>query len=182
MFRRHLLAIGASGMLRGLCVDYARDGQIVTVVARTKESLAKMEAKGVAGLFGVSVDYRNGEALRSSLLDAQERRGPFGVSVAWLREDVAALSNIVEFLCTFAPSSHLFHIKGSASANWPSIKKDPRCQGFEYHQILLGSVKTALGRRWLTHPEIVSGVKRAIQDGTRVATVGERTDQEESLD
>ena len=181
----HVLAVGATGMLRPACVALARDASALTAVARTARSLARLgdELAGtVVAYRAVPLDHRRTDALRSAVRDAIEAHGPASLILAWVHADspaaplalareAAEASDLVRFV----------HVLGSAAGD-PEADLETLATpfhavpGLQYQQVVLGFEAEGVGpdrrSRWLRDAEISSGVLAAIASRSPLHVVG----------
>lgn len=168
----HVLVVGGTGMLKGATLWLAGEGHTVTLVARRPEKLGDMTR-----INPLALDYRNDAALAEALQGAIERFGPIGLAVCWIHGAKAptALDTVAQALARAGSPFRLIHVRGSAAAQpdtppGPGLAEPPApCR---YQQVVLGWQETETGTRWLTHPEISSGVINAIQADTAQTEIG----------
>ena len=172
-----LLTIGATGMLAKAVVALAENAAEVISVARTKESLFKLEADIVAEhgsrspkLSSIPFDYQKQEELRRKIGELINNRDL--LALVWMHGETESngVINLAQMLAEIGSScTQLWHVVGSGTARhvrtgvvegaFPDFDGIPR---LDYRRIILGSVKEGAGRRWLTHDEISSAVLEAI--------------------
>ena len=83
----HMLVVGGTGMLAGVCLALAERGAEVSVIARDRqrlEALAERAAEAAGAIHPVPVDYTDEEALAVALGQARAERGPIALAVAWV--------------------------------------------------------------------------------------------------
>ncbi len=162
-------------MLSRLCIDLVSQGITVAVVARTPESLERLQQKS-RGLEGrvvpMALNYHNRDRLSHWIAHFQLMEGPLDVVVAWIHYPA------VPVLETIAAEVHayrhipwqLVHVVGSQNAMEPfSWRPSPPAQ---YQQVTLGFKIESGTSRWLTDQEIVNGVYAAIVDRRDFSVVG----------
>lgn len=162
----HVLVVGGSGMLRGLCLALAGRGRTVTVIGRTPQRLSRLvkESNGLPGsIHALAVDYRDDDRLRRALETVTPKFGTITLAAVWVHSTAPqAPYSVAEFV-----QGRYFHVLGSAVAD-PSRPDDTRRAHFEaipaivYHEVILGFVPGPFGSRWLTDDEICAGVLQAI--------------------
>jgi NAD(P)-dependent dehydrogenase (short-subunit alcohol dehydrogenase family) len=70
----HDLVVGGTGMLSQLCVELARAGRKVSVLARDPGHLQRL-AEAESAIYPVPADYTDAQALERALSAAIRRRG-----------------------------------------------------------------------------------------------------------
>lgn len=168
-----VLIIGGTGMLRGLAGPLASQGEHVALLGRSAGSLVPPSLIGPQ-VAGFSANWCvPGEVARAAR-EAERWGGPISSVIAWVHQDgEKACGEVAELLepkarCTW------WDLWGSG-AGAPGCVPSPRVQprdGLELRSIILGWVREASGSRWLSHPEIVTGVLQAIQSDHRRSIVG----------
>jgi len=172
----HDLVVGGSGMLSQLCVELARAGREVSVIAR---DVARLQRLGelAPGIHPISADYTDAEALQRALGAAARRAGAIERAVCWIHDTAPA--------APLAIAAHVgsvyCHVLGSAAANpaAPEILARWRAQfallpGLDYRIAVLGFMRNRStgSSRWLTDGEICQGVGQALAMGGSVSIVG----------
>ena len=74
----HVIVIGGSGILRGLCIHWAEEGKVILVVGRDKSKIVEMVAQTqkAPGLINpIAVDYLQVPALQKKLIEAVAHLG-----------------------------------------------------------------------------------------------------------
>lgn len=177
----HALMLGGTGMLAGVSLWLAEQGYSVSVVARGRPGLDRLARQAGArggAVHPVTVDYREGDVLRSSLLAAITDRGPAELAVCWIHAAAPeAIWTVADVLGVGGRTARLIHVRGSASAD-PSVP-DPAVAarmatltGLSYEVVALGYAVEAGASRWLTDDEIVAGVVGAIREPAPLTVVG----------
>jgi molybdopterin-guanine dinucleotide biosynthesis protein A len=151
----HALVVGGTGMLAGVTAELAARGHPVTVVARRESTLPVSH---------LTLDHRDGDALRRGLAEAAAERGPFELAVVWAHTDAPDVPGLVA--AATAPGGRVVQVFGTRV--WPLA---PVPVHVAYRQVLLGSAE---GGRWLTHDEISRGTLEAIDADRPVHVVGRR--------
>ena len=170
----HVLIVGGTGMLKGVTESYARNGDAVSVVARTMRRIEPL-TKAYATIVGVPVDYREPDALQTALSGAVAAQGPVDLAVVWMHDDADDAPLIVAD--HLGPDALYVHVLGSAAAD-PSDPDQPfavelsALLGPRYRQIILGFIQEERGSRWLTNAEISDGVLKGIASGEQRFIVG----------
>jgi NAD(P)-dependent dehydrogenase (short-subunit alcohol dehydrogenase family) len=108
----HDLVVGGSGMLAMLCLELARQGRKVSVLARDATRLRRL-SELAPGILPISADYTDSEALEGALRSAVRRAGPIERTVCWIHDTapqapLAIASHVGRVYC---------HVLGSAAAN-----------------------------------------------------------------
>ncbi|GBC85974.1 hypothetical protein HRbin11_02441 [bacterium HR11] len=113
-----------------------------------------------------------------ALEEAVHRFGPIGLAVVWIHRVAPEAPWVVaRYVGTAATPGHYFHVLGSATDD-PSRPDPGRRTRFDalpnlqYHEVILGFMRTPRGTRWLTDEEICQGVLRAIDSGADRWIVG----------
>jgi hypothetical protein len=174
----HMLVVGGSGMLAGLCLRLAGEGCKVSIIARDRNRLQSLTEKAPpGGILPVAVDYCDAQAFERALDRlAGDCDGPPTQAVGWIHDEVApdASLQIADHVGIF------WHVLGSAAADpsAPRLLADWRDRisryrpAHDYRQIVLGFVIEAQRSRWLTDAEICNGVYDAIRNAQSTSIVG----------
>ncbi len=163
-------------MLSALCLELARQGRNVSVLARDAARLRRL-SELAPGILPISADYTDGEALERALRSAVRRVGPIERAVCWIHETapeapLAIASRVERVYC---------HVLGSAAANPanPEIlarwrERFSKRRNLDYRIAVLGFMRDdpTGPSRWLTDAEISQGVGRALFRGGPVSIVG----------
>ena len=166
----HILVVGGTGMLSGLCEALTGDGGRLSLLARR----ASAWGGSAAGRF--DCDYYDEDAFAAALDAAVGQRGPIELAVTWIHTlKVAAPRLVAE-----RTAGRMFQVLGSAAAD-PQRPQTmdlaravadglPDCR---LRQVVLG-FKVENGRsRWLTDAEISGGVLDAIQADRPLSVIGQ---------
>ena len=163
-------------MLSQLCVELARAGREVSVLARDAGRLRKL-GELAPGIHPIPADYTDAEALERALSAAVRRAGAIERAVCWIHDTAPATP-----LAIAAHVGSVYcHVLGSAAANpaAPEILARWRAQfaalpGLDYRIAVLGFMRDrpTSASRWLTDTEICQGVGRALAMGGPVSIVG----------
>lgn len=173
-------------MLAGACVELARRGDSVSVIARGHARLSdlRQRAQAVTGrtdaITPLPLDYSEVGLLAAGLRTATMARGPFDRILCYahtsapmapiVAADMAASSG---HRCTYV------HIVGSDEPQELAIDTTrdeiAAMPGLAYRRVILGFVREASGSRWLTDDEICRGVLKAVDDPTPEQVVGTLT-------
>ena len=170
----HTLVIGGTGMLRGVVVELALRGHIVSVVARGGERLASLEREGEGRIHGLAADWNDASRLEQTIADSAVQRGPIALAVVWIHS--SSPEGPIAVARAVAPARRFFHVLGSAAAD-PS-RPDSGAQarfealGLAYHEVILGFVVEGGRSRWLTNDEIAGGVLHSIDADMPRSVVG----------
>lgn len=171
---QHILVVGGTGMLRGLCIQLASSGWQLSVIARNQRRLDRLasDAERFRGIIrGFSLDYRDSPALKAAIRSAETFAGPIDTSVCWIHSNAPEALHIV----VDAVRRRLIHVHGSAR-NDParSLIGGPPIgtTRLHYQAVVLGYHMTPFGSRWLTDDEIVRGVIQAFETGENLVVVG----------
>jgi NAD(P)-dependent dehydrogenase (short-subunit alcohol dehydrogenase family) len=172
----HDLVVGGTGMLFQLCVELARTGRKVSVLARDPSRLQRL-AEAESAIHPVPADYTDARALERALSAAIRRRGAIERAICWIHDTAPAAPLAI---ATHVGSVYC-HVLGSAAANpaAPEILARWRAQfaalpGLDYRIVVLGFVpgRSTGASRWLTDAEICQGVGRALAVGGPISIVG----------
>ncbi|MCA9274215.1 MAG: hypothetical protein KDA31_14350 [Phycisphaerales bacterium] len=152
----HVMVIGGTGMLAGLCRTLADRGHPVSVLARRNRDLGP-------GVGCFACDYKDPDSLDAAMSEAIDELGPIAVLISWIHGTAPDAAEQAHRIAS--PERHL-RILGSASAKRPA--PGPSEAGCE--RITLGFALDGPASRWLTHDEICEGVLHAF-DHPRPATI-----------
>jgi NAD(P)-dependent dehydrogenase (short-subunit alcohol dehydrogenase family) len=172
----HDLVVGGSGMLSQLCVELARAGRKVTVIARDMRRLQRL-SELAPGIHPISADYTDAQALERALGSAVRRTGALDRAVCWIHDTAPAAP-----LAIAAHVGSIYcHVLGSAAANPAAPEILARWRGqfavlpaLDYRIAILGFMRepSTGASRWLTDAEICRGVGQALAAGGSVSIVG----------
>jgi NAD(P)-dependent dehydrogenase (short-subunit alcohol dehydrogenase family) len=176
------LAVGGTGMLRGLCLALASRGFSVEVMARNRARLDKLaeEARTLKGsIQSWAVNYGNDEALREAMKNLTKGTVPVGLAVCWIHSTAPRAPLIVaeELRPPGDSPCRYFHVLGSASASPVRAEEDWK-KRFEampwirYRRVYLGFAVENGRSRWLRDEEICRGVMDAVMADRETCTVG----------
>lgn len=168
-------------MLAAVCLELARRGHAVSVVARRRDRLEEL-ARRSAGLqgriHGVPADYRRSTALRAVLSEAQLNRRPFETALCWIHAVAPEAPYVVaECIQRETETRRYFYIRGTVHANPRAGSSERRARvtrlpGVLYREIALGFVLEGATSRWLTNAEISAGVLEAVDEDAEYSVVG----------
>ncbi len=164
-------------MLSGLCMRLLEDDFQVFAVARTWESLERLQRSAGARadrLTTMALDYHDTDRLGRWIAHTQLMHGPVDRVFAWIHGDCESVLGTVDrevFAYRRNPWA-LHHIRGSRAAEGPYQR--PRLSAIcTYQEIVLGFALEQGASRWLTVEEIVEGIWRASLSGAGRSVVGE---------
>lgn len=161
----HILVVGGTGMLSGLCKALAEDGGRLSLLSRRASALG-----------GFDCDYHDEAAFAAALKAAVDRSGPIELAVAWFHTlKIPAPRRLAEQV-----RGRMFQVLGSAAADpdHPRRLETARkvAEGLPdcaVRQVVLG-FKIEDGRsRWLTNEEISTGVLAAIRADLTYSIIGQ---------
>ena len=161
----HILVVGGTGMLSGLCKALAEDGGRLSLLSRRASALG-----------GFDCDYHDEAAFAAALKAAVDRSGPIDLAVAWFHTlKIPAPRRLAERV-----RGRMFQVLGSAAADpgHPRRLETARkvAEGLPdcaVRQVVLG-FKVEDGRsRWLTNDEISAGVLAAIRADLTYSIIGQ---------
>lgn len=165
----HILVVGGTGMLSGLCEALAGDGGRLSLLAR------RASGWGRAPAWAFDCDYRDAAAFADAVDAAVAEGGPVDLAVAWIH-DVRLPANRI--LAERVGSARLFQVLGSATAD-PARPDRLRTAAAvavgldcRLRQVVLGFQAEAGRSRWLSDEEISQGVLEAIRRDELRAVVG----------
>ena len=167
-------------MLAGASVALAARSEAMTSVARTRRSLAALDA-AIADTVRVhhvlTLDWHEPDRFVGEIERHVATTKPPDLIVAWIHDDGRAL-RLAEALATPERPPTFVHVVGSASGDVGAVADGVRAGmgapeiAVRYRQVVLGAHRTAGGMRWLTHDEISTGVLEAIEQGRDRFVVG----------
>jgi len=175
---RHALVVGGTGMLRGVCLQLAREGWLVSVIARDRLRLRELAHEFVGRISPLPLDYTDSHMLGAVLSARMASLGPISLIIAWIHDTVPDAARIIaERVSAVGSPVRFFHVLGSSAV-------DPTClhpempewakslPSMRYHRIILGFVIEDCRSRWLTNEEICDGVLRAVAAESSSSTIG----------
>ena len=178
----HTLIVGGTGMLAGASVALAARTEHVTSVARTRRSLAALDAVIADSGCGcvhhtLSLDWHAPERFLGEIERHVTATALPDLVVAWIHDDELAL-RLPETLATPDRPPTFVHVVGSASGSARAVaaaarhRLERRQTAVRYRQVILGANRSGGGVRWLTHHEISAGVLEAMERGQARFVVG----------
>lgn len=178
---RHALVVGGTGMLREVVRWLAEEGWTVSVVARGRARLRALQdqAERLDGsVRPIRVDYRKDGSFRSELDSAIGAAGPIELAICWIHSTAPGAPGILaEILGRQDTACRLFRLRGSVARD-PSVPDRHDLHLREagppilYRRVILGYRSEGGGSRWLTDPEIASGVIEAVRSDAEETVVG----------
>ena len=172
-----VLLIGFSGFLSDAAVSIAHESKSVLAIGRNLARLEDLNRRVGIGdeLVTAAVDYRNAHDLERALTDHTQKHGEFDLVGVWMyRESDQTRKVLKRFLGSVTQPCRVVWIHGSAAGD-PSRLSPPKLTSNKYSlvsEVILGFQVESAGSRWLTHPEICSGVETAIFENKRRHIVG----------
>ncbi len=175
----HILIIGGTGMLSRASQYFAQYANVMTVIARTPESLGRLRLLlegSTAKLHLVAQDYNDKQGFSCTIDEAVRLFGVPEKALVWMHTDPPAYA-FAEQLSKYGKAISFFHVLSSESAN-PASDLAMQRKAFDslppvtYHQIVLGFMLNGERSRWLVNEEISAGVISAINAGLPSTVVG----------
>jgi hypothetical protein len=161
----HILVVGGTGMLAGLCRALAEDGGRLSLLSRRASAMG-----------GFDCDYYDPVSFQAALEAAEARNGPIELAVGWFH-------NIRLEACRLLAErvrGRLFQVLGSAMADpghpWRLDLAKAVAAGLpacDLRQVVLGFKVEDRGARWLTNDEISDGVLAAIRGDFAYSVIGQ---------
>lgn len=174
---QNALVLGASGMLSGLCVRLLDQQFQVFAVARTWESLERLQTGAgpqADRLTTMALDYHDTERLGRWIAHTQLMHGPLDRVFAWIHGEFGPVLETVDreiYAYRRSPWT-LHHIRGSRAADTP-FDRPPLSTICTYQEVVLGFIQEERHSRWLTVEEIVGGIWQASHSEAERVVVGE---------
>lgn len=164
----HTVIIGGTGMLFAASVELAAQSHRFTSVARTRASLARLDAalpKGRGPHHMLALDWSEPEAFIAGIANHIEETEEPELVVAWVHNEQLGI-RVASVLGR--GNVQFFHVLGSVTANPGKIAEQVQAgvnlpPNVAYHQVILGAASQGSHLRWLTNAEISSGVLKAVQ-------------------
>jgi len=175
----HILVVGGTGMLTGFCVDMTKVEEVVSVVGRNLvrfDRLAKKCEGNIGKINPVITDYSNIEELTDQLKHCFYLFGTPTLIVSWIHSPSAGAHETIMRL-TKQASCDYYYLSGSLKSE-KLLQVDEVEQmavqftNINFHKVVLGFIKEANSKRWLTNEEISKGVLKAALSGEKVSVVG----------
>jgi hypothetical protein len=174
----HILVIGGSGILRGLCCHFAEQGKVVSVLARNKDRIVEIiaETQREPGLINpIVVDYTDIPALRHKLVEAVTYLGQPEMTITWMNQEAfLAHQAVADFLSDHAAGSKMFDLC-CGRENSAGCGGLVSAHSFKviYRRIVIGRPSGKDRSNRLTDEEICSGVLEAIGRDRAEFVIGE---------
>jgi hypothetical protein len=157
---RRVLVVGGTGMLMPLCNALPSNELILAArFISHSDTTARLSAE----VMRVPLDYTNDESQFKFLRQIKTCHG-LKFCILWVHSKAWGFSKrMIETVSRFPEPPVVVHVFGSSNrsndlAGWSSANNT------EFIPVQLGSVKTLVGFRWLTHQEISEQVIKAIRD------------------
>jgi len=173
----HVLIIGGSGILQGVCRHFAEEGKVVSVVARNKAKIVEMiaQTQTAPGLINpIAIDYTDVPALQKKLVEAAAHLGSPILTIT--RIDSAAFlarQSVAGFLNDHAAGSRMFDLVCRQSDS-PNLVGLLSAYNFKimYRRIILGSIIDGDKPRPASQEDVLAGVLEAIRRDRTDFTIG----------
>lgn len=171
MNREHVLVIGGTGMLKDVCLWFADNGYIVSVIGRSPRKHNHLLAASAYPelINSLVVDYTNHFLLERQMRDAMENYGPFSIVVSWI-STLPTLEIINDIVSEQRSSWKLYQVKGSKRYFEDDFLDVP--SNCKHRSIYLGFVLEGNASRWLTNAEISQGVIKGVEEDAIDSIVG----------
>ncbi len=161
----HILVVGGTGMLSGLCKALAGDGERLSLLSR------QASAHG-----GFDCDYYDEASFAAALDAAIARSGPITLAIAWFH----SLKIAAPRMLAAQVRGRMFQVMGHAMGDperpdrlATAAKVAEGLPDCALRQVVLG-FKIEPGRsRWLTNEEISAGVLSAVQADLTYSVIGQ---------
>lgn len=174
----HVLVLGGTTMLEQVSQFLAERNNIVTVISRNAESLAKLPKELVSGLgkiIPVHLNYFQLDSLKQGLQSLYQKYGPITLALVRGRDQSGAVEDTVaSFINSTSPICRLFHIldeqlpAGPVTQELLSQKFTSEYDRILYRRIVLAQAHLPSGEtRDLPKSFVVDGVIQALQDDKR---------------
>lgn len=160
-------------MLGSVSTWFVEQGMTVGVIARSSESLARLEdVSGPGRLVPLALDYHDVIRLKHWVRHFQLMEGPLDLVVAWVHKpSTSVLEAVVEEVHAYRQMPwRLIHLVGSNEGHRPATWT-PATPCY-YQRVVLGFINEANGSRWLTHQEVFMGVVKAVTTGVDHLMIG----------
>ena len=151
----HIIVIGGTGILRGVCRQFSQDGKVVSVVARSRDKLVELvkETRANPGIVNpVMVDYTNSDQFKFKLHEAVTHLGPPTIVINLMPPMAEASRRVLfDYLNENDIKVEIFDIFRieNAPANTPDI------DGInQYHRVIIGWKNEASKRSRFNEDEI----------------------------
>lgn len=161
----HILVVGGTGMLAGLCKALAGDGGRLSLLSR------HASAQG-----GFDADYHDLDGFRQALEAAEARSGPVDLAVVWFHNARLPSARLL----AERTNGRFFQVLGSRVADPEHPERLgkaaavaeglPACA---LRQVVLGFKLEAGVARWLNNDEISDGVLAAIRGDFVFSVIGQ---------
>ena len=183
----HAIIVGGTGMLRGVALELASRGWVVSVVARGLETLERLAAEGSPSgrIVPLAADYSDETAFYDLARDRFDEQGPPRLIVAWIHVTAphAPVTLARAVSSTGTRRADYYHVVCrirtpdprdlSITASYAERATIEQLSNIRYREIVLGWRVTEAGSRWLTNEEIAAGVIEAIDGGCDSAVIGQ---------
>ena len=170
------LIVGGTGMLEAASVELALRSSSLTMVARTKRSLARyQDLCSHPHLHLIQTDWNDEELFLETIANHIARIGPPDLVVAWLHHNDLG-PKLAEIVCNHSKKATFVQICGSMNPRRSTDGNLNVQKHIDYRRVILGFIETSGSRRWLTHNEICEGVISAIDGKAQEYVVGDLDD------
>ncbi|MBH0229177.1 SDR family NAD(P)-dependent oxidoreductase [Halobacillus sp. KCTC 3957] len=162
MENEHVLVIGGTGMLSGVCRRLAEEGATVSVIGRSREKHKQLTdlLEKSESINPLIVDYQDYLKVEEEVKRALDRIGPVSKVISWTPYN-QVLEFILKLVSEDQGSYDLYQVLGSRRYFEKNTLVVP--SNCNHHSIYLGFIIEEEKSRWLTHEEISNGVIEGIK-------------------
>jgi len=168
----HVLIVGGSGMLAGLCRALLGRCDTLSVMARNENRIRAI----APSVHPLVCDYNDSGAADAALAADKEAHGAPDLVVAWVHGRAPQLRR--RLAEAVAQGGRFVQVLGSAHGDparpdrLDDMQRRAESLPIVYQAVVLGFAVEGAGSRWLTNEEISAGVLRALETGASPAAVG----------
>jgi len=101
----HALVVGGTGMLRGVCLQLARNGWTVSVIARDERRLQALTDESGGGITPMPLDYRDPATLSAAICARIAAIGPISLVIAWIHVTSREATQVIAAVASGALNS-----------------------------------------------------------------------------
>lgn len=174
----HVLVVGGTSMLEQVSQFLAERNNIVTVISRNAESLARYPlelASGLGKIIPVHLNYLHLDSLKQGLSNLYQKYGPVTLALVRGKDKTGAVEETVaEFINSTSPICRIFHIVEENGSGDPLTKErvlEKLSNDYSrvlYRRITVEHALTPEGNhRHLPMPFVCDGVIEALQNDNK---------------
>lgn len=175
---KHVLIVGATGVLEGVSKYFIEQGNLVTLLARSPMDLYGIKSEYPIASRRVSViaqDYIESDAALFKVEDVVEKSRPIDIAILRIdREGNLFTKKLISYLIRQENKAQVFRLLCSTKVKPELLSASRLLKNYphNYREIYMGYQQEEDNSRWLTRDEIVSGVIESVENDFQTYTIG----------